>query len=99
MQKLRFVNGNGIEINLTSGRYGVTEWSGFSNADLNIQSQQVPFQDGAVFLDALYNPRELSITLAINDENDLEKRYELKRELISVMNAKLGEGYLYYKND
>ena len=99
MQKLRFINGNGVEINFTSGRYGVTEWSGFSNSDLNIQSQQVPFQDGAVFLDALYNPRELSITLAINDENDLEKRYELKRELISVMNAKLGEGYLYYKND
>ena len=99
MQKLRFINGNGTEIDLTSGRYGITEWEGFSNADLNIQTQQVPFQDGAVFLDALYNPRELSVTLAINDENDLEKRYELKREIISVMNAKLGEGYLYYKND
>lgn len=99
MQKLRFINGKGVEIDFTSGRYGITEWSGFSNADLNIQSQQVPFQDGAVFLDALYNPRELSVTVAINDDNDLEKRYELKRELISAMNAKLGEGYLYYKND
>lgn len=99
MQKLRFVNGNGTEIDLTSGYFGITQWSGFSETELNVQSQQVPFQDGAVFLDALYNPRELSITLAINDENDLEKRYELKRELIAVMNAKLGEGYLYYKND
>lgn len=99
MQKLKFINGNGTEIDLTAGRYGITEWSGFSNADLNIQSQQVPFHDGAVFLDALYNSRELSVTVAINDDNDLEKRYELKRELISAMNAKLGEGYLYYKND
>ena len=99
MQRLIFVNGNGVEINLTSGNYGIIEWSGFSSADLNIQSQQVPFQDGAVFLDALYNPRELTIRLAINDNNNLEKRYELKRELIAVMNAKLGEGYLYYKND
>lgn len=99
MQKLRFVNGNGVELDLTSGHYGITNWSGFSNADLTIQGQQVPFQDGEVFLDALYNPRELSVTLAINDNNNLALRYELKRELISVMNAKLGEGYLYYKND
>ena len=99
MQKLRFVNGNGVELDLTSGHYGITNWSGFSNADLTIQGQQVPFQDGEVFLDALYNPRELSVTLAINDNNNLALRYELKRELISVMNAKLGEGYIYYKND
>lgn len=48
MQKLVWQNANGETINLTSGYYGITEWEGFSNVSLNIQSQQVPFQDGAV---------------------------------------------------
>ena len=99
MQKLVFRNGNGVSIDLTSGNFGITEWEGFSADSLNIQSQQVPFQDGAVFLDALMESRELAVTLAIQDNNDLKKRYELRREIISVMNPKLGEGVLIYTND
>lgn len=99
MQKLRFVNANGEEIDLTSGHYGITKWNGFSNANLNLQTQQVPYQDGSVFIDGLLNNRELSVTLCINDDNDLSKRYELRNELIRTLNPKLGEGYLYYKND
>ena len=99
MQKLVWQNANGETIDLTSGSYGITEWEGFSNASLNIQSQQVPFQDGAVFLDALIEPRELSVTLAMQDNNDLELRYQLRRELIHKLNPKLGEGYLIYTND
>lgn len=99
MQKLRFVNGNGVEIDLTSGHYGITKWSGFSNASLNLQTQQVPCQDGSVFIDGLLNNRELSVTLCINDDNNLSLRYELRNELIKAMNPKAGEGYLYYKND
>lgn len=99
MQKLVWQNSNGDVIDLTSGNYGITNWEGFSNADLNIQSQQVPFQDGGVFLDALIEQRELSVTLAMNDGGNLETRYRLRRELIHVLNPKLGEGYLIYTND
>ena len=99
MQKLVWVNSKGTEINLTSGDYGITEWEGFSACDVEVQTQNVPFQDGSVFLDALLNNRELSVTLAINDGKDLEKRYRLRRELISALNPKLGEGYLIYTND
>lgn len=99
MQTLIFINGNNEEINLTSGNYGITNWEGFSNAELNIQSQQVPYNDGSVFLDALLEQRELTVTVAINDNNNLATRYEKKRELISILNAKEGEGYLYYTND
>lgn len=99
MQKLRFVNANSVELDLTSGYYGITKWNGFSNANLNLQTQQVPYQDGSVFIDGLLNNRELSVTLCINDNNDLAKRYELRNELIKTLNPKLGEGYLYYKND
>ena len=99
MQKLVWINSKETEINLTSGDYGITEWEGFSACDLEVQTQNVPFQDGSVFLDALLNNRELSVTLAINDGKDLEKRYRLRRELISALNPKLGEGYLIYTND
>ena len=99
MQKLIWQNANNEQIDLTSGNYGIVEWQGFSNADLNIQSQQVPFQDGGVFLDALIEARELSITLAMQDNNDLEKRYRMRRELIHALNPKLGEGYLIYTNN
>ena len=99
MQKIRFVNGNGVEIDLTSGNYGITAISGLSNANLNLQTQQVPNNDGSVYIDSLLDNRTIDMTVALNDENDLEKRYQLRRELISALNPKLGEGYLYYKND
>ena len=99
MQKLIWTNSNGDSIDLTSGNYGITNWEGFSNTSLNIQSQQVPFHDGSVFLDALLEQRELSVTLAIQDKGNLETRYRLRRELIHILNPKSGEGYLIYKND
>lgn len=99
MQKLIWVNANGDSVDLTSGNYGITNWEGFSNTSMSIQSQQVPFHDGSVYLDALLEQRELSVTLAMDAKNDLEKRYRLKRELIEILNPKLGEGYLIYRND
>jgi len=99
MQKLVWKNSKDIEIDLTSGYFGITKWEGFSNTGLNLQTQKVPFQDGSVFLDGLLNDRELTVTLAINDGNDLEKRYELRRQLIAALNPKLNEGYLIYTND
>ena len=99
MQKLIYRNPNGEEIDFTSGDFGVTKWSGFSKVDIDVQSQQVPFHDGSVFLDALLGERELSVTVAVNDDNNLEKRYRLKREMIHCLNPKLGEGELIYTND
>lgn len=99
MQKLVFINGTGKQIDLTSGNYGITNWEGFSNANLNIQTQQVPFEDGGVFLDALIEQRDISVIVAIQDNNNLELRYQKKRELISALNPKLGEGTLIYTNN
>ena len=99
MQKLVFKNGSGNEIDLTSGNFGIVNWEGLSNTSLNIQTQQVPFEDGGVFLDALMEQREIAVTVAIYDGNNLELRYQKKRELISALNPKLGEGVLIYTND
>ena len=86
MQKLVFINGAGNQIDLTAGNFGITNWTGLSNTSLNIQTQQVPFEDGGVFLDALMEQREIEVTVAIYDGNNLELRYQKKRELISALN-------------
>jgi hypothetical protein len=99
MQKLIWENVKGERLDLTSAPYGITEWEGFSGIELNVQTQKVPFQDGSVFIDALYEDRTIAVTLAIYDGNNLETRYRLRRELISALNPKAGEGYLIYKND
>ena len=99
MQKLVFINGNGTQIDLTAGNFGVVNWAGLSNTSLNIQTQQVPFEDGGVFLDALMEQREIELTVAVYDGNNLSLRYQKKRELISALNPKLGEGVLIYTND
>lgn len=94
------MNGLGEEINLTDfNKYGITNWSGLSDVSVNIQTQQIPFVDGSVYLDSLLNNRTLDFTLAINDNGNLETRYSRKRELISILNPKTGEGYLHYTNN
>lgn len=104
MQKLIWKNSLGVEVDLTSGidgtgPYMITEWEGFSGVEQTIQSQQVPFNDGSVYIDGLLGNRTLTVTLAIQDNNNLTTRYQLRRELIAALNPKLKEGYLIYKND
>ena len=99
MQKLIFRNSLNEEIDLTSGYFGITNWKGFDNVGKTLQTQTVPFTDGSVYIDSLLNNRELSVTLAMADGNNLDLRYELRRKLIEILNPKLGEGYLIYKNN
>ena len=99
MQKLVFTNSLGESVDLTKAPFGITNWKGLDNTKLTWQTQQVPNHDGSVFIDALMNDRDLSFTVAVQDNNNLELRYQLKYELIQKLNPKLGEGYLVYTND
>lgn len=99
MQKIKFINANGVEIDFTSGCYGVTGWKGLSNANLNLQTQKVLNYDGSVYIDGLLENRTIELTLCIDDNNNLAVRYAKRKELCEVLNPKLGEGYLVYKND
>ena len=89
MQKLEFTNGNRVSINLTDHiNFGITKWSGLSEVGVEVQTQQVPFADGNVYLDNLLSQREISVTVAIQDNGDLKRRYELQRKLIECLNPK-----------
>jgi len=99
MQKLIYINSENQEIDLTKAPFGVTSWKGLSEISMEVQSQQVPFEDGSVYLDNLLENRDVSITVAIQDNGNLKLRYELKRFLIHNLNPKLGEGKLIYENN
>lgn len=99
MQKLIYINSENQEIDLTKAPFGVTSWKGLSEISMEVQSQQVPFEDGSVYLDNLLENRDVSITVAIQDSGNLKLRYELKRFLIHNLNPKLGEGKLIYENN
>lgn len=99
MQKLSFINSKGEEVKFNTHELGVVEWNGLSECDVEIQSQDVPFMNGNVYIANKINQRELSFTVAINDGKNLQRRYEIKRELIAKLNPLLEEGYLYYEND
>ena len=99
MQKLIFTNSKNESIDLTSAPFGIVEWEGFSNVDMEVQSQNVPFVDGSIYIDNLLNDRQLTVTIAIEDNGNLRKRYELRRELIRILNPKFGQGILRYKNN
>ena len=100
MQKLVFTNANGESVDFTDfENYCVTSWEGFANVSQEVQSQTVPFHDGSVYIDTLLNDRDLTITVAMNDKGNLQRRYELKENLISILNPKMGIGKLVYTND
>lgn len=99
MQKLSFTNSRNVSLELTEDPFGITEWEGFSGVEMEVQSQAVPFMDGSVFIDTLLENRELAVTLAMQDNQNLRTRYELRRQLVAVLNPKLGEGVLTYENN
>lgn len=99
MQKLIFTNSKNESIDLTSAPFGIVEWEGFSNVEMEVQSQTVPFVDGSIYIDNLLNDRQMTVMVAIEDNGNLKRRYELRRELIRILNPKFGEGVLRYKNN
>lgn len=100
MQKLSFINSLGKKIDFTDGvNFGVIQWKGLSEVDTDLQTQTSPFQDGSVYLDSVLANRDLSFTVALNDGGNLKNRYQKKEFATSVLNPKLGEGILFYKND
>lgn len=62
----------------------------------NIQTQKAPFQDGQTYIDALLEPRSISVTVAIVANTD-EELFEKRQVLSRVFNPKLGPGTLRYE--
>lgn len=99
MQRLTFTNSSGDSIVLGPLPYGLTSVEGLGIPAIDIEEQEVPDTDGTIYSNGTIPPREIELTVALCSGNDLSYRYELRRDLVSVLNPKLGEGTLLYEND
>jgi hypothetical protein len=68
-------------------------------ADLNIQEQVAPFQDGTTPIDQLFKPREVVLEGAILYPNDFSEIACGRRAIISGLNPKAGPGSAIYTNN
>lgn len=97
MRKLTFTNTRGESVTLgNSAPFLVTKLEGTGPA--TIQSQKSPYQDGVTFLDALMEPRQLTLEGAILAKTG-DAIFANRRTLSGVFNPKLGPGTLRYEYD
>lgn len=69
--------------------------AGTGNAEVDVQMQKAPYQDGMTHIDSLMEPREISITALVAAENQ-EELFQKRAELQSIFNPKMAPGKLIY---
>lgn len=99
MRKFTYTNPNGDSIILWQTPYLVESVEGTGSPATDIQSQKAPYQDGVTFIDTLYQPRTITIQGAINNPQDWTDIYTRRREMVRILNPKLGPGTLRYDFD
>ena len=99
MQRLIFTNANGETLDLTAKPFFVLSYDGISSAPYTEQTQQTPFTDGDIALDGYFGARTITLSVALYDDGDLKKRYELRDKAIRILNPKIGAGVITYTNN
>ncbi len=101
MRRLTFTNGMGesvvISDSVTLMPYVLHTIEGTGAAEVEIQTQKSPYQDGQTFVDAVLGAQAISITFGIRGLTDLEI-YQRRRELSRIFNPKNGLGTLQFQN-
>lgn len=99
MEKVTFINTRGESVVLgTFGPFVLEKIEGTGAPPLDIRSTKSPYQDGSSFVSAQFSDRDIAITGFIKS-NKKQDMYERRRELIRILNPKLGPGKLVYSND
>ena len=99
MQRLIFTNANGETLDLTAKPFFVLSYDGISSAPYTEQTQQTPFADGDIALGGYFGARTITLSVALYDDGDLKKRYELRDKAIRILNPKIGAGVITYTNN
>lgn len=96
MQQIRYENSKGDFLEFGMQRpFILQRIEGTGEVGVNIQSQKSPNQDGATFLGAKFEPREIFVQLAILT-NDSREVFKFRQQIQELFNPKLGEGTLTY---
>ena len=99
MQRLIFTNANGETLDLTAKPFFVLSYDGISSAPYTEQTQQSPFADGDIALGGYFGARTITLSVALYDDGDLKRRYELRDKAIRILNPKIGAGVITYTNN
>jgi len=100
MRKIVYTNPEGTSITFSDeARYKITSLTGTGYPEETRDEQEIPFVDGSKTISHVQKPRRIHMDLLLDSGNDLYSQYELRRELISKLNPKLGEGSLLYSNE
>lgn len=94
MRILTYTNPNGNYINFSYSPYLIESIEGISSPELDIQTQKSPYQDGNTFLDALYEPRMITVSGKLNYPKNLSAIMAARQTISAVLNPKLGPGTL-----
>lgn len=94
--KLFFTTSRGKEIELYGRPFGLISVEGIGDVGADVQMQYAPFQDGGTYIDAVMQPRYITITMQVFGTNGQETQ-DRRREIASVFNPKLGPGVLRYE--
>lgn len=99
-RSLVFVNANSETLTINSdGPLAIVTVDGLGTPETVMQEQKAPFQDGTTFIDALFQPRTITVEVAITKPNDFASIDLYRRELVRKLNPKLGPGTLTYTTE
>lgn len=97
-EKVVYKNSRGQSIELTNRRPFILESvEGRGGVDANVQMQSAPFQDGSTFIDTTLATRSLTLNVNLVAESRDELN-DLRHQISSIFNPKLGLGKLIYSN-
>ena len=99
MRSLQYISGTNSSVTFDDSFLGITSLEGLDIAPVNIQEQKSPFQDGTIPIDQLFSPREIVMGGTIGVGGDVGAIYTQRRNMLAVINPKLGPGMLIYTND
>ncbi|MBU3176096.1 phage tail family protein [Clostridium estertheticum] len=97
MKTLTYINSNGVELVLTNSAPFVLSSFDISN-DVNIYNSKGVNQDGANYLGNTLDIKDISLEVAIMS-NNFEEASNYRNLFNKVLNPKIGEGYLVYKDE
>lgn len=99
MRSLVYTNPRGVSLTLYQDPFLITSLEGLDLPTVDIQEQKAPYQDGTTYLDALFEPRTITVTGAITQPQDLSAIFTSRAEILAALNPKNGPGVLTYTND
>jgi hypothetical protein len=95
-RRIVYTNALGDSIEFGTRAYPIQSVEGLGMPGVDLQSQKAPMQDGQTYIDSLFNSREISLEVAINQPKNITVQNVGKNAILKTLNPRLGEGTLVY---